>query len=131
MDKRICRKIQKICVISPLPGGPIRRLLPFLERILRTSGHPNNFPRKNRTNPRMQTLGMVRRHSDSNQRHKRQHKRELVKTLTKLENEGYRLLREKTEMFKRDIEWVGHIINQKWYQATVRQTRCNKKFQRA
>ena len=43
---------------------------------------------------------------------KKQHKRELIDVLTKLENAGYRLSENKTEFFKSKIEWVGHKIDQ-------------------
>ena len=45
-------------------------------------------------------------------RTKEQHKRELIDVLTKLENAGYRLSENKTELLKSEIEWVGHKIDQ-------------------
>ena len=43
---------------------------------------------------------------------KEQHKRELIEVLTKSENSGYRLSGNKTDIFKTEIECVGHIIDQ-------------------
>ena len=39
-------------------------------------------------------------------------KEELIETLEKLEKAGYRLNSGKSELFKREIEWVGHQISQ-------------------
>ena len=36
----------------------------------------------------------------------------LVDVLTKLENAGYRLSENKSELFKTEIEWIGHKIDQ-------------------
>ena len=43
---------------------------------------------------------------------KEQHKKELIDVLTKLENAGYRLSKNKSEFFKTEIEWIGHKIDQ-------------------
>ena len=43
---------------------------------------------------------------------KEQHKLELMETLTRLEKEGYRLSAKKSEFFRREIEWIGHKIDQ-------------------
>ena len=43
---------------------------------------------------------------------KEQHKKELAEVLTKLENAGYRLSEKKSEFFKKEIEWIGHKIDQ-------------------
>ena len=37
---------------------------------------------------------------------------ELIDVLTKLENAGYRLSESKSELFKTEIEWIGHKIDQ-------------------
>ena len=37
---------------------------------------------------------------------------ELIDVLTKLENAGYRLSGSKSELFKTEIEWIGHKIDQ-------------------
>ena len=39
------------------------------------------------------------------------YKRELIEVLTKVENAGYRLSENKTEVFKTETEWVGHQID--------------------
>ena len=41
-----------------------------------------------------------------------QHKKELIDVLTKLENAGYRLSKNKSEFFKTKIEWIGQKIDQ-------------------
>ena len=43
---------------------------------------------------------------------KEQHKKELAEVLTKLENAGYRLNENESEFFKKEIEWIGHKIDQ-------------------
>ena len=43
---------------------------------------------------------------------KLQHEKELKKVLKKLEDEGFRLSKTKSEFFKNEIEWIGHKINQ-------------------
>ena len=43
---------------------------------------------------------------------KEQHKKELVDVLTRLENAGYKLSESKSELFKTEIEWIGHKIDQ-------------------
>ena len=43
---------------------------------------------------------------------KQNHMDELLDVLTKLENVGYRLSENKSELFKAEIEWIGHKINQ-------------------
>ena len=43
---------------------------------------------------------------------KEQHKKELIEVLTRLENGGYRLSENKSELFKSEIEWIGHKIDQ-------------------
>ena len=43
---------------------------------------------------------------------KAEHKAELIKTLTSLEEEGFKLSLKKTELFKKEIEWIGHKIDQ-------------------
>ena len=55
---------------------------------------------------------MVRRHIVVTKGTKEQHKRELIDVSPKLENAGYRLSENKTKLFKSEIEWVGHKINQ-------------------
>ena len=37
---------------------------------------------------------------------------ELIDVLTKLENTGYRLSENKSELFKTEMEWNGHKIDQ-------------------
>ena len=37
---------------------------------------------------------------------------ELIDVLTKLENAGYRLSESKSEIFKTELEWIGHKIDQ-------------------
>ena len=37
---------------------------------------------------------------------------ELIDVLTRLENAGYRLSESKSELFKTEIEWIGHKIDQ-------------------
>ena len=41
-----------------------------------------------------------------------QHKNELEETFTKLETAGYRLSEKKSELFKKEAEWIGHKIDQ-------------------
>ena len=43
---------------------------------------------------------------------KEQHKKELIEVLTRLENAGYRFSKNKSEFFKKEVEWIGHKINQ-------------------
>ena len=43
---------------------------------------------------------------------KQKHMEELTDLLTRLENAGYRLSENKSELFKTEIEWVGHRIDQ-------------------
>ena len=43
---------------------------------------------------------------------KEQHKNELIDVLTRLENAGYRLSKNKSQFFKTEIEWIGHKIDQ-------------------
>ena len=42
----------------------------------------------------------------------KEHKKELVDVLTRLENAGYRLSESKSEFFKTEIEWIDHKIDQ-------------------
>ena len=42
----------------------------------------------------------------------KQHKQELIDVLTRLENAGYRLIKNKSEFFKLEIEWIDHKIDQ-------------------
>ena len=42
---------------------------------------------------------------------KQKHMEELIDVLTKLENAGYRLSESKSELFKTEIEWIGHKID--------------------
>ena len=37
---------------------------------------------------------------------------ELIEVITKLENAGYRLSESESEIFKTEIEWIGHKIDQ-------------------
>ena len=37
---------------------------------------------------------------------------DLIDVLSKLENAGYRLRESKSELFKTEIEWFGHKIDQ-------------------
>ena len=37
---------------------------------------------------------------------------ELLDVLSKLENDGYRLSENNSELFKMEIEWIGHKIDQ-------------------
>ena len=43
---------------------------------------------------------------------KQKHMEELIDVLTRLENAGYRLSESKSELFKTEIEWIGHKIDQ-------------------
>ena len=43
---------------------------------------------------------------------KQKHMEELIDMLTKLENAGYRLSGSKSKLFKTEIEWIGHKIDQ-------------------
>ena len=43
---------------------------------------------------------------------KQKHLKELSDVLSKLENAGYRLSESKSELFKTEIEWIGHKIDQ-------------------
>ena len=43
---------------------------------------------------------------------KQKHMEELIDVLTKLENAGYRLSKSKSKLFKTEIEWIGHKIDQ-------------------
>ena len=43
---------------------------------------------------------------------KQKHMEELIDVLAKLENAGYRLSESKSELFKTEIEWIGHKIDQ-------------------
>ena len=54
---------------------------------------------------------------------KEQHKKELIEVLTRLENAGYRLSKNKFEFLKTEIEWIGHKIDQN----RIRQADGNKK----
>ena len=47
-------------------------ILPFLERLLRTGEHPNNFPGTDRQNTGIQTPRLARRHHNCNQRNNRE-----------------------------------------------------------
>ena len=60
--------------------------LPFLERLLRTGGHPNNLPGTNRQNTGIQTPRLARRHHNSNQRNNRE-----TQVRSKRNNEKIRL----------------------------------------
>ena len=55
---------------------------------------------------------MVRRHYIVTKGTKEQHKLELTEALTKIENADYRLSESKSELFKSEIKWVGHKIDQ-------------------
>ena len=46
-------------------------ILPFFERLLRTAGHPNNFPGTDRQNTGIQTSRLARRHHICNQKNNR------------------------------------------------------------
>ena len=41
-----------------------------------------------------------------------EHERELREVLTKLQEAGYRASERKTEMFKKELTWLGYLINQ-------------------
>ena len=41
-----------------------------------------------------------------------EHERELREVLTKLQEAGYRASERKTELFKKDLTWLGYLINQ-------------------
>ena len=43
---------------------------------------------------------------------KQKHMEELTDVLTRLENAGYRLSENKSKLFKTEIEWIGHRIDQ-------------------
>ena len=43
---------------------------------------------------------------------KQKHMDELIDVLAKLENAGYRLSESKSELFKTEIEWIGHKTDQ-------------------
>ena len=43
---------------------------------------------------------------------KQKHMEELIDVLTRLENAGYRLSESKSELFKTELEWIGHKIDQ-------------------
>ena len=55
---------------------------------------------------------MARRYFNRKKRKKNEHKKELIETLKTLEDKGYKLTEKKTELFRREIEWIGHKINQ-------------------
>ena len=42
-----------------------------------------------------------------------EHERELREVLTKLQEAGYRASKRKTELFKKELTWLGYLINQK------------------
>ena len=90
----------------------LHRLLPFPERVLRVSGHTNDFSRKidqtleNKHPAWLDDIIVVTKGS------KEQHKKELIDVLTRLENAGYKLSENKSKFFKTEIEWIGHKIDQ-------------------
>ena len=40
------------------------------------------------------------------------HQSEIEKTMTRLEENGYKTSETKTSLFQKEIEWLGHIINE-------------------
>ena len=90
----------------------IHRLLPVLDRILRTGRYPNNFPRTNRQNPGIQTPGMARRHNNCNEKGLGETRNGSSRNDEKLKNAGYRLNLKKCEFFRKEIKWVGNKIDQ-------------------
>ena len=49
----------------------------------------------------------------------KEQQKELIDVLTRLENAGYSLSENKSEIFKSEIEWIGHQINQNGIEATA------------
>ena len=90
----------------------IHRLLPVLDRILRTGRYPNNFPRTNRQNPGIQTPGMARRHNNCNEKGLGETRNGSSRNDEKLKNAGYRLNLKKCEFFRKEIKWVENKIDQ-------------------
>ena len=52
-----------------------------------------------------------------------------METLKTLEDEGYRLSEKKTELFKQQIEWIGHQINQEGIRPTQDKLESIKQLQ--
>ena len=91
----------------------LHRILPVPKRFLRAGRHTHNFSRKktdqtleNQHPAWLDVLIVVTKGSKQN------HMEELIDVLTQLEKAGYRLSKSKSELFKTEIEWIGHKIDQ-------------------
>ena len=90
----------------------LHRILPVPKRFLRAGRHPHNFSKKidqtleNKHPAWLEDIIVVTKCS------KQKHMEELIDVLTKLQNAGYRLSESKSELFKTEIDWIGHKIDQ-------------------
>ena len=93
--------------------GKHYRLLPFSKRSFRACRHTNNFSKKkfdqtldNKHPAWLEDIIVVTKGS------KQKHMDELIDVLTRLENAGYRLSENNSELLKTEIEWIGHKSDQ-------------------
>ena len=70
---------------------------------------------------------MVRRYRSGNQRHKTKTHGRINRRVNKARKRRLQAQRKKFELFKTEIEWISHKLDQKWYQTDTRQITCNKR----
>ena len=108
---KLSEKAKNLCIFT-VTGGNFTGYYQFLKGFYGLADLPTNFQGnidktlKNKHPAWLDDILIVTKGPKS------EHKKELIETLKTLEDEGYKLSEKKTELFKREIEWVGHKIDQ-------------------
>ena len=108
---KLSEKAKNLCIFT-VTGGKFTGYYRFLKGFYGLADLPTNFQEnidkslKNKHPAWLDDILIVTKGT------KEEHKTELMETLKTLEDEGYKLSEKKTELFKQEIEWIGHLINQ-------------------
>ena len=108
---RLSKKAMDLCIFA-VTGGNFAGYYRFLKGFYGLADIPTIFQEKidqtleNKHPAWLDDIIVVTKGS------KQKHLEELTDVLSKLENAGYRLSESKSELFKTEIEWIGHKIDQ-------------------
>ena len=107
----LSKKARNLCILA-VTGGDFTGYYRFLKRFYVSADIPTIFKEKidqtleNKHPTWLDDIIIVTKVS------KEQHKKESIEVLTRLTIAGYRLSENKSEVFKSEIEWIGHKIDQ-------------------
>ena len=108
---KLSKKAMDLCIFA-VTGGNFTGYYRFLKGFYGLADIPTIFQEKidqtleNKHSAWLDDIIVVTKGS------KQKHLEELTDVLSKLENAGYRLSESKSELFKTEIEWIGHKIDQ-------------------